>query len=136
MSSNQTPTTSDKHILLIDDQGIFIKSISSILKDWGYQVDTSTSPLEALTIFKERTYFLVICDLYMESFSGYKLLYRFGQERPEQICCLMTSAENDEPLLRKTLRLANVKGLIKKPVCFEQLKKLLEDVPSLVPQNN
>ena len=64
----------------------------------------------------------------MESFSGYKLLYRFLQEKPRQACCLMTSAELDEPLLRKTLGLTNVKGFIQKPIRFKELKKLLTDM--------
>ena len=121
-------SSNSQTILLIDDQRLFLKSISTILEGWGYQVSGCTSPLEALALLKENSYSLVLCDLYMESCSGYKLLYRFMQERPEQVCCLMTSAENDEPLLRKTLALANVKALLRKPISYKELKKTLSSM--------
>ncbi|MCJ8294500.1 MAG: response regulator [Colwellia sp.] len=121
MDSHQAQTSSNgRSILLIDDQRLFIKSISTVLETWGYQVSACTSPIEALVLLKENYYSLVLCDLYMDSFSGYKLLYRFLQEKPEQVCCLMTSAENDEPLLRKTLALTNVKALLRKPISYQE----------------
>ena len=129
MDSHQAQVSSnDRSILLIDDQRIFLKAISTILGEWGYQVTGCTSPIEALALLKENAYSLVLCDLYMDSFSGYKLLYRFLQEKPDQVCCLMTSAENDEPLLRKTLALANVKALLRKPISYQELKKILTDM--------
>ena len=106
--------TNKKSILLIDDQRMIIHSVSTILEEWGYQVTGFTDPMEALLYFKENSFFLVICDLHMTNLSGYKLLSVFLKEKPEQPCCLMTSAENDEPLLKKTISLKNVKGLIKK----------------------
>ena len=40
-------------ILLIDDQAIFIKSITKLLETWGYQVTSFTSPLEAVDSLKK-----------------------------------------------------------------------------------
>ena len=126
MDGQQVQVTCNvQSILLIDDQRLFLEAISTILEGWGYKVSGCTSPIEALALLKENSYSLVLCDLYMDSFSGYKLLYRFMQEKPEQVCCLMTSAENDEPLLRKTLALANVKALLRKPISYKALKKIL-----------
>lgn len=119
---------SNNLILLIDDQPIFLKSIAALLEELGYHVTPTSCPMQAIEYLKEKSYFLVLCDLYMTSLSGYKLLTRFYKDKPEQICCLMTGAELDEPLLRKTLRLNNVKGYIKKPIKFEELDKMLTNI--------
>ncbi|WDE12648.1 response regulator [Thalassomonas haliotis] len=127
-----SPDTENKSILLIDDQYMLIISISKVLESWGYRVTSHTDPLEALESFKKKSYLLVICDLYMTTFSGYKLMRRFLKENPKQACSIMTSADDDEPLLKKTLCLENVKGVLKKPIIFEELHLLLEGMQSLV----
>jgi CheY-like chemotaxis protein len=120
-----------KSILLIDDSKVFITTLSKVLSDWGYNVSSFTEPIGALEAFKGESFFLVICDLYMPSLSGDKLLYRFLQENPKQVCCVLTSAENDDQILKKAIRLDNVKGLIKKPVSLEKLEQFLDEVISL-----
>ncbi|NQZ22972.1 MAG: response regulator [Colwellia sp.] len=129
--SQAMAVTTKKSILLIDDSNIFVTTLSKVLSDWGYCVLSFTDPVAALEVFKTESFFLVICDLYMPSFSGHKLLYRFLQENPKQICCLLTSAENDEQMLKKTISLENVKGLIKKPVSFEKLQEFLDEMITL-----
>jgi CheY-like chemotaxis protein len=129
--SQATSDDNKKSILLIDDSNIFITTLSKVLSTWGYNVSSFTDPLAALEAFQTESFFLVICDLYMPSLSGDKLLYRFLQENPKQVCCLLTSAENDEQMLKKAISLGNVKGLIKKPVSFEKLKQFLDEVISL-----
>jgi CheY-like chemotaxis protein len=119
--------TKKKTILLIDDQRLIIHSMTTILEEWGYQVIGFTDPMEALLYFKENSFFLVICDLYMADLSGYKLLSVFLKERPEQACCLMTSAENDEPLLKRTISLKNVQGLLKKPISYVCMQETLQN---------
>ena len=87
---------SQKSILLIDDSDIFVTTLSAVLSNWGYKVSGFTEPMEALEAYKEHSFLIVICDLHMPSLSGHKLLSRFFQEKPQQICCLLTGAENDE----------------------------------------
>ncbi|GHF83888.1 response regulator [Thalassotalea marina] len=127
-TANVAQRASNNLILLIDDQPIFLKAIAALLEELGYRVTPTSCPMEAIQFFKEKSYFLVLCDLYMSSLSGYKLLTRFNHDKPEQVCCLMTGAELDEPLLKKTLRLNNVKGYIKKPIKFEELDRLLANI--------
>ncbi|WP_448569238.1 response regulator [Thalassotalea ganghwensis] len=115
-----------KTILLIDDQRIFISALTSVLESWGYKVYGFTDPAAAFSAFKKQDYTIVLCDLYMASVNGFMLLSRFCKEKPEQICCLITGAENDEVLLRKTISLRNVKGLVKKPISYDKLQQVLE----------
>jgi len=129
---NSNVTTTNNLILLIDDQRLFLKSFSPILENYGYRVESCSEPMEALQLLKEKSYFVVLCDLYMESFSGYKLLYRFLQEKPQQTCCVITSAEDDDLALKKTLRLDNVKGVIKKPISYEKLDAVMQEIKSKI----
>ncbi len=100
--------------------------MTSVLKDWGYDVDGFIDPLEALSALIEKKYDMVFSELKMSNLDGYKLLYRFNKEKPDQKCCLVTGALNEEVLLKKTIRLPNVKGLIKKPINIEDLRHILE----------
>jgi CheY-like chemotaxis protein len=116
----------NKPILIIDNLQLTINSLSSVLEEWGYEVDGFVDPMEALLAFREKQYFMVFSELFMSNLDGYKLLYRFNQEKPEQNCCLVTGTFEDKALLKKTIRLANVKHLLKKPICFERLRSILE----------
>ncbi|MDP7592834.1 MAG: response regulator [Litorilituus sp.] len=115
-----------KSILIIDNLQLSINAMSSVLTDWGYEVDGFLDPVEALSALVEKQYYMVFSELKMPSLDGYKLLYRFNKEKPEQKCCLVTGALDEEELLKKTIRLPNVKGLIKKPIKIKDLHIALE----------
>jgi len=121
----------NKNIMLIDDSNIFLTTLTRLLESLGYTVSVFTKPGEALLSLKSNDYFVVICDLHMGKVNGYQLLHLFSQQKPEQICCLLTSAENDELLLKKAIRLDNVRSLIKKPVCVDKLSDMLNEISSL-----
>jgi len=121
----------NKNIMLIDDSNIFLTTLTRLLESLGYTVSVFTKPGEALQSLKSNDYFVVICDLHMGKVNGYQLLHLFSQQKPEQICCLLTSAENDEVLLKKAIRLDNVRSLIKKPVCVDKLSDMLNEISSL-----
>ena len=116
---------SNKSILLIDDQRFFIAAIEPLLTEMGFNVTSSIDPTEATQHLTEKDYSLVLCDLYMPELRGDKLLQHFEIIKPEQKCCLMAAADLDEPLFRRTLMMKNVHAFIKKPICIDELSKLL-----------
>lgn len=116
-----------KTILLLDDSAIVVKSLKKVLNNWGYKVKGITDPLDAIVSVKTNNYSLVIVDLYMPRFCGYRFLKQLSKEKENQQCCLMTSAELDEPLLKKSLALDNVKWFLKKPVSVEKLQLILSE---------
>ncbi len=117
-----------KSIMLIDNQSFFLDALTPVLEEWGYVVASFTDPVQAMMSIQQNSFFLVLCASHMPSLSGYKLLYRFLQTKPKQNCCLMSSSELDDPILKKTIRLKNVTALLRKPVCFDKLKLLLDDM--------
>ena len=130
-SSIMDSTKANKHIMLIDDSNIFLTTLTRLLESLGYTVEVYIKPGEALKALKEKDFFVVICDLHMGKINGYQLLHLFSQQKPEQVCCLLTSAENNELLLKKTIRLENVRSLLKKPVCVDKLSVMLTKIASL-----
>lgn len=62
------------HILVVEDNIVTNKAISSILRTQGYDVSSVFSAEDALEVFKPDKYDLLIIDLYLPKMSGYTLL--------------------------------------------------------------
>jgi len=62
------------HILVVEDNVVTNKAISSILRSQGYEVSSVFNAEDALEIFKPDTYDLLIIDIYLPKMSGYTLL--------------------------------------------------------------
>lgn len=118
-------------ILVIDDQEILIVTLMRVLTEMGHDPKGYTEPLDALVAFQQQDFDIVLCDLHMASFSGYKLLYRFYKEKPEKPCYLITGAESNEKIFLQSLRLENVKGALKKPISYQNLEKVVESLDTV-----
>lgn len=61
-----------KKILLVDDDSIFLESLSKMLST-QYQITSTVSAREAIKIMGSNTFDLVITDLYMDEMTGLQL---------------------------------------------------------------
>lgn len=59
-----------KHILLIDDDAFFIKTLSNYLKRFNYEVSTETNAESALKLIDQTTFDLVITDYKLPNSDG------------------------------------------------------------------
>jgi two-component system response regulator AtoC len=62
--------SSQKRLLVIDDEENMCHMLSSMLKKDGYRVDTASSGLEALDLVDQTLYDYILCDLKMPEMSG------------------------------------------------------------------
>lgn len=62
------------HILIVEDNVITNKGLSSILRTQNYDVSSVYSAEDALAVFEPDKYDLLIIDLYLPKMSGYTLL--------------------------------------------------------------
>lgn len=115
-----------KSILLIDNNLAFVNVLVPKLKEWGYTVSSCDNAVNAMQLVKDKTYKLVLCELYLPSLRADRLFTLLYRNNPELNCCLLTSADYDDPLIKKTIKLTNVKGLLKKPLSFEKLDAFLK----------
>lgn len=110
-------------LLLVDDEPIVLNTLSSGLTNLGYNVASYSSPKEALKIFRDTPFDLVILDYHMPEMNGLDLARAMIgiHHRP----VIMLSAYNDLPLVRAAIG-AGVSGYLVKPVEAERLAPSIE----------
>ncbi len=102
-----------EHILVVDDE----KSVRSILKAYleteGYRCEAVDSGEEALRVFEERDYDLVISDIMMPGMSGIELLKKLQSRHPDTAVIMLT-ARGSRDIAVKALK-SGAYGYITKP---------------------
>lgn len=78
-------------ILIVEDEDILRISIGDDLRENGFQVSMSKSPLIALNILKKEQFNAALVDLKMPDMNGIELLKRIRQIQPECSVVIMTA---------------------------------------------
>lgn len=63
-----------KRILIIDDEQDIVNLVQLLLEDAGYEVEASTSGMEALTRLEDENFDLVLLDIMMPMVTGWEVL--------------------------------------------------------------
>ena len=120
-------------ILIVDDDLDFLESISEVLKENGYRIDTAKTGSEALEKTKEEFYALILIDVKLPDMEGIDFLKKIEETDPEMRKIIVTgypSIENAKDALNfgahayliKPLEIEDLLGTID-----EQLEKLNEE---------
>jgi len=64
------------YVLVVDDNGLFIRIIQRMLENHGIEVGSASSGLEALTAIERRRPDVVLLDVEMPGMSGFEVLDR------------------------------------------------------------
>lgn len=80
----------NKKVLVIDDERIVLDSITRILKDEGFKVDTCSNALKGLKRAAEKHYDIVFTDLRMPDIGGMRVLRDIKRVRPELPVVMIT----------------------------------------------
>lgn len=110
---------SEATILLVDDEEDVLESTSRILRGAGYDVLEARTPEGAIEIVRgySGVIHLVLCDVVLPEMSGFDLVRRLRQERPE-IAALHISGHvppelsGDDPVLPKPFRRDDLLGAL------------------------
>ncbi|MCF8087742.1 MAG: sigma-54 dependent transcriptional regulator [Desulfotignum sp.] len=79
-------------ILVVDDEKDMLALLSRyITEDTDYQVQTENDSMEALAVFKQKRFDLVIMDLKMPKMGGLDLLRQIKKIRPDTSAIIMTA---------------------------------------------
>ena len=76
---NNENTIKAKHILLIDDEPLVLKTISKLIKTYGYAIDSAASGEEALEKVKSKNFNLIIADVRMAGLDGIETIERIRE---------------------------------------------------------
>ena len=71
-----SPKTPQKHILLVDDDELVLKTISKFLKNYNYEVTSACSGEEALEKSQTKDFDLIITDVRMPGIDGIETIKR------------------------------------------------------------
>lgn len=115
-----------RKLLFVDDDRDFQKVVVEFLLLEGYEVDAVNSPVEALELFKQNDYDLVITDLKMESITGLQLLSLIRKISSTAKIIIITGSNSIADEING-LELG-VDEYIQKPFSFEVFVKRIERV--------
>jgi len=132
------------NILIVDDEKVIQDSCSQILKKEGYKVKVASDGKEALRMFKEELFHIVILDIKLPGMDGIEVLSKIKEESPETPVIIMTGFASIEsavdalksgafdylskPFTPEELRISVRKALESRRIFFEgiYLRKELE----------
>ncbi len=109
------------HILLVDDEQALVDMGQQMLSFLGYSVETRTSSVEALELFRAQPmrFDLVITDLTIPNMTGDKLALELMQIRPDIPIILCTGYS--ETIMEERARAIGIRSLIRKPILMAEL---------------
>lgn len=125
------PETSNRKLLLVDDDAINLNIFAETLQSDGYAITSATSAEQAIAALEIGRYDLVISDVMMPKVSGYELT-RLIRERfniSELPILLLTARSRTEDLM--TGFQAGANDYVKKPVDAWELKSRVRTLVKL-----
>ena len=93
MSSNNEKSNNTNRILLVDDEPDISLVYRMVLKGEGFEVDSFTDPLLALSNFKPNLYDLAILDIKMPGMNGFQLYREIKKIDSKVKVCFLTASE-------------------------------------------
>jgi DNA-binding response OmpR family regulator len=114
----------NKRILIVDDEPDLTKICMLALEHYGYKVDASNDPQEALSKYKPGSYDLIILDIKMPKMDGFKLYQQIKKKDNNAKVCFLTASELYYKEFReKEFRSLDRNLFIRKPIHNEKLAK-------------
>ena len=118
-------------ILVVDDSNTNTLLLNAILKEKGYQINTSLSVKEASASITKQKPDLILLDLLMPKISGFDFLQLLKRdEETRDIPVMVISAITDEGVVKSIMELGAV-DFLKKPIDIQYLVDRVEEL--LVP---
>ena len=77
-------------ILVVDDEASVLLTVTAILRDEGYEVDSADGGAKALAAIRERFYDLVLTDLNMPGIGGMEVLAEVQKRSPNTVTVVIT----------------------------------------------
>lgn len=111
-------------ILVVDDDASIRSTLSAILEEEGYVVDTAENGEEAIKKSNTRFYNLVLIDIRLPDMEGTQLLTALKETTPPMVKIIVTGY----PSLRNSVEAVNkgADGYVFKPVDVEKLLRTIK----------
>ena len=118
MTDNDSKTRALK-ILLVEDDGFLLRTISDYLSTRGMEVQTASNGREAINYLSASPFDLILTDIIMPEMDGIELLKHVRKRMPDLPVIIITSSDDINYSI-EALR-SNANDYILKPVSMEEL---------------
>jgi DNA-binding NtrC family response regulator len=112
-------------ILIVDDDETIRKSLSTVLKEKGYLIDTAESGREAISKSEKDAYNLALIDIRLPDMDGVQLLTAMKETTPKMVKIIITGY----PSLQNAIEAVNrgADGYIVKPIKMDELLTMIAE---------
>ena len=119
-TENPTPESSEKRILLVDDDAEIVESIRYALEAAGFKVMVARDGNEGLALTEHTSPDLVILDMMMPKRSGFLVLEQLRRTRSAPLKVIMITA-NEGSRHKAYAEMLGVDDYIRKPFAMDRL---------------
>ncbi|MEI7636452.1 MAG: response regulator [Syntrophus sp. (in: bacteria)] len=113
-----------KHILVVDDEKSIRDILMDYLNEYGYEVTCAGSGQEALKIYKQGRFDVILSDLLMEPMDGLELLNKIREINPDAIFIMITGYPSIKSSIEAIKK--GAKDYITKPFNIDEIKMKIE----------
>ena len=112
-------------ILIVDDDETILKSLTVVLRENGYSVDTAENGREAITKSEKDAYNLALIDIRLPDMDGVQLLTAMKDTTPKMVKIIITGY----PSLQNAIEAVNkgADGYIVKPIKMNELLTMMKE---------
>src|SRR5438128_1948838 len=121
---------SEQRVLIVDDEEAARQGLSELVAGWGYRTATAADGLDALERVDSFTPLVVITDVIMPKFDGFKLLSRLRQEHPDIAVILLTGQGSVDMAIR-SVKDEGAFYYFEKPIDMRRLQLVLKRAAEL-----
>lgn len=119
------------NVLVVEDSELDKETLQIFLEREGFTnsvtyVDTLVGARQAL---EDHEYDLILCDIFLPDGDGIDFIEQMHTTYPDMIKIIASGCDNDATIERA--RIAKVHGFLTKPVTFEVLQAMAEEVENL-----
>jgi signal transduction histidine kinase len=111
-------------ILIVDDDQKILESMKTLLQYKGYEIETTSSPKEALTYLNQDIFDLALLDVMMPEMTGFELLDSLDRANLGTMFMIMTGEASMEYAIEAVRKMAN--DYIRKPCEPDELLMRVE----------
>jgi CheY-like chemotaxis protein len=122
--SSNTAQAIPKRILVADDDKVIRDAVTWFLEFMGFEVALAGNGIEALAVFLESSFDLVLTDLQMPAMDGFSLASHIKERSPSTPVILLTGC--DRETVWKKVERAPVDSVIFKPFRLKDLQRTVQ----------
>lgn len=125
-----------KRALLVEDNLLNRRVISSQVKRFGYQIVTRTDGLEALAFLEQEKVDFILMDLHMPGMNGNDCArkIRSSSDNPNQHTPIIAITAHVSDAIRKECEEAGMQAFLGKPVLQEDLYQAISQALKPIPE--